>query len=264
MGTLRDLIIPERTSQLPSAPVSPKAVGSYRIAVVDDDDDFRCSLSVHLADQGFDVTECSSGHSALELLKTCDSVDVILLDWRMPEMNGLEVLRELRNRGIATPVIFLTGLSDDIHEDAALAGGAVDFVGKSRLVAILLKRIKLIMERQRSSPDASARQMKMRFGALGLRFDSNRAFWNGSPVDLTLTEFRMVSQLALKAGEDVSYRELYDLVHGKGFVAGYGCNGYRVNVRTFIKRIRKKFRETDTSFAGIENYGGFGYRWASQ
>jgi two-component system response regulator ChvI len=67
--------------------------------------------------------------------------------------------------------------------------------------------------------------------------------------------------LALKPGEDLSYRELYDLVHGKDFLAGSGADGYRANVRTFIKRIRKKFRDVDTDFDQIHNYAGFGYRW---
>jgi two-component system response regulator ChvI len=59
----------------------------------------------------------------------------------------------------------------------------------------------------------------------------------------------------------VRYRDLYDLVHGEGFVAGYGEDGYRTNVRTFIKRVRKKFRDIDDQFDAIENYPGFGYRW---
>jgi len=80
-------------------------------------------------------------------------------------------------------------------------------------------------------------------------------------IELTLTEFRMVSRLAMKPGEDVSYRELYDLVHGKDFEAGYGTDGYRTNVRTFIKRIRKKFRSIDDGFRCIENYASHGYRW---
>ncbi|HLW28926.1 MAG TPA: helix-turn-helix domain-containing protein, partial [Kiloniellales bacterium] len=66
---------------------------------------------------------------------------------------------------------------------------------------------------------------------------------------------------AERAGQDVTYRELYDLVHGRGFVAGSGPDGYRANVRTFMKRIRQKFRELDEDFDEIENYPGFGYRW---
>jgi two-component system response regulator ChvI len=214
-------------------------------------------------DEGFAVTTFANGPSALEHVAAGESADVILLDWRMPGMNGLEVLRELRQRGVMTPVIFLTALSDDIYEEAALAGGAVDFIDKSRRLSILVRRIELIAEGQRPLPSASQQQPppQVRLGALELRFDINRAFWKGSAIDLTLTEFRMVSQLALKPGEDVSYRELYDLVHGKDFLAGSGADGYRANVRTFIKRIRKKFRDVDLEFDQVRNYAGFGYQW---
>jgi two-component system response regulator ChvI len=82
-------------------------------------------------------------------------------------------------------------------------------------------------------------------------------------INLTLTEFKIVMLLAEKAGRDVGYREIYDLVHGKDFISGHGARGYRANVRTFIKRIRKKFRDGDPSFDRIENYAGFGYRWTA-
>jgi len=85
--------------------------------------------------------------------------------------------------------------------------------------------------------------------------------FNGTPIDLTLTEFKIVALLALRAGEDVSYREIYDVVHSKGFAAGYGSEGYRANVRTFIKRIRQKFHDVDPEFEPIHNDAGFGYRW---
>jgi two-component system response regulator ChvI len=231
------------------------------VLLVDDDDLYRDALRTNLLDEGFDVVSFGGGRAGLEHLAAGNSADVILLDWRMPEMSGLEVLRELRERGVATPVILLTALSDDTHEEAALAGGAVDFIDKSRRIGILVRRIELIAAGQRPSPDGQQQTMHFRVGELELRFDINRAFWRGQVLELTLTEFRMVSQLAMKPGEDVSYRELYDLVHGKDFVAGYGSDGYRTNVRTFIKRIRKKFRDLDPGFGCIQNYASFGYRW---
>ena len=235
-----------------------------RLLIVDDDEDFRGSLALFLADKGFKVAECAGGRSALERFQAGEAFDVILLDWRMPEMNGLEVLHGLRQHGVGTPTIFLTALNDDVHEEAALSGGAVDYVDKSRVSKTLLRRIELITARQRSVPAPERQENEIRLGGLTLRFDVSRALWRGEMVELTVTEFRMVSRLALKAGEDISYRELYDLVHGKDFVAGCGEHGYRVNVRTFIKRIRKKFSAIDPSFACIENYGGFGYRWVAQ
>jgi len=236
-----------------------------RIVLVDDDDSFRESLGLNLLDEGFDVQSFASGEPALDYFQRGGTADVVLLDWRMPGMNGLEVLRRLRRAGTTTPVIFLTALSDDIYEEAALEGGAVDFIDKSRRLSILLKRLGLITEGMRPVPEPVATRPPasdaVSLGRLELRFDINRAAWNSHTLDLTLTEFKIVALLASRVGEDVGYREIYDLVHGKDFVAGYGAEGYRANVRTFIKRIRKKFRDIDSDFDQIHNYAGFGYRW---
>jgi two-component system, OmpR family, response regulator ChvI len=234
-----------------------------RIVLVDDDDLFRELLRFKLIDEGFEVTSFSSGADALEHFAAGGSADVVLLDWRMPGMSGLEVLRSLRRSGNMTPVIFFTVLSEDIYEEAALEGGAVDFIDKSRRLSILVKRLRLIAEGARSVSESEGRQSGniLHLGRLDLRLDINRASWNGPPIDLTLTEFKIVALLALRAGEDVSYREIYDVVHSKGFAAGYGSEGYRANVRTFIKRIRQKFHDVDPEFEPIHNDAGFGYRW---
>jgi two-component system response regulator ChvI len=234
------------------------------LLLVDDDDLFRESLGLNLIDEGYEVTSFASGREALSYLNRGGDGDVMLLDWRMPNLTGLDVLRRMRAVGLAIPVIFLTALSDDVYEEAALEGGAVDFIDKSRRLPILLKRLQLIAEGGRSTAEpAPPRTTSLRLGRLVLRFDTNRALWAGRAVDLTLTEFNILTLLAEKSGQDIGYREIYDLVHGKDFIAGHGAEGYRANVRTFIKRIRKKFRDVDPSFEHIENYAGFGYRWAA-
>jgi len=234
------------------------------LLLVDDDDDFRESLGLNLIDEGYQVTSLSNGRDALTYLEDGGAADVVLLDWRMPNLTGLEVLRRLRRAEITIPVIFLTALSDDIYEEAALEGGAVDFIDKSRRLPILLKRLELIAEGTRPPADSDSQSVTtIRRGPLELRFDASRALWAGRTVDLTLTEFKIVTLLAEKAGQDVGYREIYDLVHGKDFIAGHGAEGYRANVRTFVKRIRKKFRDGDPGFDHIENYAGFGYRWTA-
>jgi two-component system, OmpR family, response regulator ChvI len=241
------------------------------LLLVDDDDLFRESLGLNLIDEGFTVTSFDNGREALAFLEGGGSADVVLLDWRMPQLTGIDVLRRIRGSGITIPVIFLTVLSDDIYEEAALAGGAVDFIDKSRRLPILIRRLQLITEGARSGADvaadpapaasAEATAATLRLGRLELRYETGRALWAGRPVDLTLTEFKILVLLVERAGQDVGYREIYDLVHGKDFIAGHGAEGYRANVRTFIKRIRKKFRDGDPSFDRIDNYPGFGYRW---
>jgi two-component system response regulator ChvI len=234
------------------------------LLLVDDDDLFRESLGLNLVDEGYEVTSFAKGQDALSYLRR-GSADVMLLDWRMPITSGIDVLRRMRGAGITIPVIFLTVLSDDIYEEAALEGGAVDFIDKTRRLPILLKRLQLIAEGGRSAHEAEPSQAaSLHLGRLMLRFETNRALWAGGAADLTLTEFRIVRLLAEKAGQDVGYREIYDLVHGKDFVAGNGSEGYRANVRTFIKRIRKKFRDVDAGFNHIENYASFGYRWIAE
>jgi two-component system response regulator ChvI len=231
------------------------------VVLTDDDELFRESLGLNLADEGYDVTSFANGHETLTYLQEGGEADVLLLDWRMPELTGIDVLRRLRRAGIGIPVIFLTALSDEIYEQAALEGGAVDFIDKSRRLPILLKRLELIAEGRRPLRSADpASPAVLRHGALELRCESHRAFWHGVMVDLSLTEFRIIELLAARAGEDVGYREIYDL-HGKDFIAGVGVKGYRTNVRGLLKRIRGAFRDVDPEFAQIGNYARFGYRW---
>lgn len=238
-----------------------------RVVIVDDDDLFRESLGLNLAEEGYEVVDFPSGDSALSyLLNEQQTADAILLDWRMPGLDGLAVLRRLREARLQTPVIFLTMLSDEIYEEAALKWGAVDFIDKSRRLPIILQRLKIITEGAKPiiQGESEASGASYKRGPLELRDDINRAFWNDQQIDLTLTEFAIVRFLATQAGGDVSYRQIYDIVHGKDFVAGYGTDGFRANVRSFIKRIRKKFRDVDDSFDRIENYPGFGYRWRDE
>ena len=98
-------------------------------------------------------------------------------------------------------------------------------------------------------------------GDLQLNVQTARACWKEKVVSLTLTQFRVVHLLVSNAGTHVPYREIYDVVHGIGFHAGDGEFGYRVTVRTIIKRIRQRFRGVDQTFDEILNYPAFGYGW---
>lgn len=234
------------------------------VMVVDDDALFLESVSTNLSNAGYIANPFSGGEEAVGYLSRKGDADLLLLDWKMPGITGIEVMQRLRAENIGIPIIFLTMLSDQIYEEAGLLGGAVDFIEKSRSFAILLRRIELILsgEKSRNAAEQPAGEKDaVSSGNLILRYDSRRALWGEANVDLTLTEFNIVAYLVENAVRDVSYREIYDIVHGEGFMAGDGEIGFRTNVRAFIKRIRQKFRDVDPAFASINNYPGFGYRW---
>jgi two-component system response regulator ChvI len=240
------------------ADASPAIKG--RLLLVDDDALFRESLGQNLLDEGYVVEAAEGGEPALAYLaKEGGEIDAVLLDWRMPGLDGLAVLRLMRERGHTMPVLFLTALTDNVYEEAALALGAVDFISKSRSLSVILQRLSLIVEGRKRFANAGSDPLIR--GKLELRPPIGRAFWDGHRVELTLTEFTILQTLAETPKRDFSYREIYDIVRGKGFIAGWGEEGYRVNVRSFIKRIRQKFRTIDENFDCIRNYSGYGYYW---
>src|SRR5262245_47120193 len=125
--------------------LSPRDRPSGEIVIVDDDGMFRESLIQNLSDAGYVAIGFGDGPTALNHLAQANVPDIILLDWKMPGMTGIEVLRQLRSQRIEAPVVFLTVLSDQIYEEAGLLGGAVDFIEKSRSFQILSRRVELIL-----------------------------------------------------------------------------------------------------------------------
>ncbi len=230
------------------------------LILVDDDDMLRTVLAGNLTQAGYAVRSFAEPAAALNALSGGTSANLLILDWKMPGMSGLELLQELRRRGVATRALFFTSHNDTIYEEAALSCGAVDFIDKTRSFAILLKRIELILT---DRAEAGAQNDLRVAGPLRLDSNLHRIQWRGREVELTFGEFRVV-ELLVRAGRDLTYREIYDALRGENFAAGDGPEGYRANVRALIKRIREKFVTVDPHFAGIANYPGFGYRWVGE
>jgi two-component system response regulator ChvI len=232
------------------------------ILLVDDDDLYREALSADLADRGFAVSGFADGPSFLEAVGNGIEAQVALLDWALPRMSGFELLGALRERGIGLPVVFLTGYSLIDRELQALGRGAVDFVDKARGIEVLTHRLRLIIDGQRQLADGGVAQPAAEHhGALTLYPSMARVQWRQQDVGLTMTEFKIVARLVAHKGAFQTYRAIYDTAHYEGFVAGTGEHGHNTNVRSLLKRIRRKFQAVDPDFAEIENAQGVGYRW---
>ena len=146
------------------------------------------------------------------------------------------------------------------RELQALDRGAVDFVDKSRGTEVLAHRLRVIIEGQRAVPVGTTPETE-RHGDLTLHHSTARALWRQRDIGLTITEYKIVVQLVSHKGQPQTYRALYDMAHYAGFVAGSGERGYYTNVRSLMKRIRRKFLAVDPGFSEIRNLPSVGYLW---
>jgi two-component system response regulator ChvI len=232
--------------------------GRPRLVLVDDDPVFLRLLAENLEAAGYATVTHDDPRAGFAALRT-DRPAACLFDWDMPGLDGLALLRALRAEGARYPILFLTGHASPMFEEAALAEGAVDFIDKSRGPAIVLRRVALALSRGAAPMPGGATDLSL--GKVTLREATKRVLWRGSEVALSRGEYEIVALLVRAAGRDVPYRALYDALHGDGFLAGQGEEGYRANVRAMIKRIRRKFAEIDPDFDALGTYPGFGYRW---
>lgn len=228
------------------------------IALVDDDENILTSVSLFLEDAGHTVRTYNNGASALEALGKYPC-DLAVFDVKMPRMDGIELLRRLRQNS-NLPVIFLTSKDDEFDEAIGLNMGADDYITKPFSQRLLNERIKAVLRRAKlGSVETQAPQegddKVIKRGQLLLDPNRHACSWKGEPVRLTVTEFLILHALAYRPGYVKSRDNLMDIA--------YDDQVY-VDDRTIdshIKRLRKKFRKSDKEFDGIETLYGIGYKY---
>lgn len=249
----------EALEKMPSVTTSSEPTPLIRVVVVDSDDCFLDMLSNELSERAFSVTTFPDTASVLASAGSLSSADLIVLDWGLSGKPGLELMRQLKRLGFTIPTVILTRRSLASYEKLALEHGALDFIDKARGMPILVQRLRIAA---RIKVPESRRNKVLQVGGLTLRRSVSRALWNEADVELTVGEFKIIDLLANNIGQHVTYREIYDVLHPRGVVGGGGASGYRTNVRSAIKRIRRKFEALDPTFDRIRNYAAFGYIWA--
>ena len=230
------------------------------IALVDDDRNILTSVSIALQAEGFATRVYPDGEAALKAL-TDNPPDLAVLDVKMPRMDGMELLRRLRETS-AVPVIFLTSKDEEADEAQGLTLGADDYVTKPFSLNLLIARIRAILRRTelRSAVPAereqeAAEEAAIVRGRLAMDPARHRVTWDGADVTLTVTEFLILEALAQRPGVVKSRNQLMDVAYQDDIY---------VDDRTIdshIKRMRRKFRAADPDFDGIETLYGVGYRF---
>jgi two-component system, OmpR family, response regulator ChvI len=228
----------------------------HTIALVDDDRNVLASVSIAFETEGYHVLAYADGASALDGFKT-SSPDLAIFDIKMPRMDGIELLRRIREKS-DLPVIFLTSKEGEIDELFGLKMGADDFVRKPFSQRNLMERVRAVLRRRAVKDDAAPNDTKVKGIERGhLRMDPERhnCSWKNKFVDLTVTEYLLLQSLVSRPGVVKSRNALMD--------AAYDDQVY-VDDRTIdshIKRLRKKFKSADDEFDMIETLYGIGYRF---
>jgi len=242
---------------------------SQVIALVDDDRNILTSVSIALQAEGFVTRVYTDAAAALKALSD-NPADLGVFDIKMPGMDGMELLRRLREGGdqaAVMPVIFLTSKDDELDEALGLAMGADDYIAKPFSQRLLIARIRAILRRTEMARGTSdpagadaqeADRQVLERGRLTMDPARHKVLWDGKPVTLTVTEFLILEALASRPGVVKSRNQLLDVA--------YQDDVY-VDDRTIdshIKRVRRKFRAVDPQFDGIETLYGVGYRFGEE
>jgi len=220
------------------------------IALVDDDRNILTSVSMALEAEGFTVKTYTDGEAGLQGIRSSPP-DLAILDIKMPRMDGLSLLENLR-QSLTLPVIFLTSKDDEQDELEGLRAGADDYIAKPFSQTLLVERIRTLLRRTDSPPQDSELVQR---GPLVMDEKRHSCAWQGQTIDLSVTEFLLLKALAERPGYVRSRDQLID--------AAYGESIY-VDDRTIdshVKRVRKKIKKIDPGFERIETVYGAGYKF---
>ena len=221
------------------------------VLLIEDDARIRRVVQLALSAEGFQVTEASSGEDGLDVLAR-QPVDVVLLDLMLPGRDGFDICREIRRTSQA-PVIMLTARGDSHDVVAGLEAGADDYISKPFVAKELSARIRALLRRFHTSPTPQ----EVRAGDLEIVPENGVVLRDGSPLNLTKTEFRLLTELATSSGRVLSREELLERVWG------YDYFGDARLVDVHVRRLRKKVEPDPSNPTVVLTVRGMGYRLGS-
>jgi DNA-binding response OmpR family regulator len=223
-----------------------------KILIVEDEEDLARGLEINLRQEGYAVLKAATGESGIKLAIK-ESPHLVILDIMLPGMNGLDVCRELRQKGFDAPVIMLTAKGEEVDRVVGLELGADDYLTKPFGLRELLARVRVQLRRLPSRAAGSI--SRYRFGSVEIDFNRCRAVRKGQPVELTAKEYDILKLLVRRRGEIVTRDQMLTGVWG------YEATMTTRTVDNHILRLRQKLEEDPANPAYILSVYGEGYKF---
>jgi DNA-binding response OmpR family regulator len=229
-------------------------MSAQRVLIIEDDPDTQQMLTVILRAEGYDVLPAGNGALGLELLRKMGP-DLVLLDWMLPGMDGLQVLERARELS-SVPIIMLTAKTASHDKVAGLDTGADDYLAKPFEPEELLARIRAHLRRAGMAGDGLQRDKPIQVGDLRLEPASHEVYIHGDQVNLTRLEFNLLYCLAQRAGKVLTRDDILRLVWGEG--EAIDLRG----IDAHIRRLRAKVEDNPDEPKRIQTVHGVGYKMA--
>ncbi len=231
--------------------------GSRKILVIEDDRELIDLLSLHLKTEGYQVAAAADGETGLRAFQS-GKWALVILDWMLPSMSGIDVLREIRTVDTRTPVLMLTARTEEADKVLGLELGCDDYLTKPFSIRELTARIKVLrrrIERAEELARISAGDRILDLGPLKIDHGKRKVEVNGESIQLTVKEYDLLYTLASRPGRTYSRRQLLDLVWDQD------SDVYEHTVNSHINRLRNKVEQNANHPKLILTVWGIGYRF---
>lgn len=221
---------------------------TFRVLVADDEPDILEFLSYNLEREGFQVTTAENGREAIDLAKK-ENPDIILLDVMMPEVDGMEACRTLREmpQFEHTIIAFLTARTEDYSQIAGFETGADDYISKPIKPRVLASRLKALLRRYESR---EAKQTNIKVGEIEIDRERYIIIQSGREMAVPRKEFELLYLLASKPGKVFKREEILNEIWGRDIIVGDRT------IDVHIRKLREKLGEDL-----IKTVKGIGYKF---
>ena len=231
-----------------------------KILVIEDDRELIDLLTLHLNAEGYQVAAAADGEAGLKAFQS-GSYGLVLLDWMLPSMSGIDVLREIRQGDARTPVVMLTARGQEADKVLGLELGCDDYLTKPFSIRELTARIKVLhrrIERAEELARISSGDRILDLGPLKIDHGKRKVQVSGEPVQLTVKEYDLLFTLASRPGRTFSRRQLLDLVWDED------SDVYEHTVNSHVNRLRSKVEDNPNRPRLILTVWGIGYRFTDE
>lgn len=228
------------------------------VLLIEDDPEIIEVLQENLKFEGFDTVVAKDGNSGLEKARRND-YGLILLDWTLPELSGIDLLKKLREDKVVTPVIMLTARHSELDKVQGLEYGCDDYITKPFGMRELIARMNAVLRRYASRTEDERTEIpKVVRGEMSIDLEKHKVFIGEREVQLTATEFDLLALLARQPGRVYSRKKLLDLVWD------YSYEGYENTVNTHVNRLRSKIEDDPNKPKYVLTVWGVGYKFTEE